>query len=609
MISRRKYLILTLITALIIGIIFPILNYTGKEGFNPSDDGVILAQSWRIINGEVPHKDFIAMKPALSGFLHTIHFYSPLAMEDSARWFVVFQNFLISFLWVFLLMHTFNPVTTNWGFLSISLIAFTMNLNHHGLFPWTTVDGLFWSVIAVAFFISQYQENDSLSRKSFMTSLGIFFMSLAFLSRQTFIFALLFVDLLVLLRYFRLKKYLHLTAILLIGQLPVIIYLIYLLKNDAFALFLSQMSGRKELFQVGFLQYIKSLLKTRLILINVSIILYLLWFIFKNFKKLSQSRSSLLNTLLDKYPGFILLLGLIWIILCLSLSINMLIIFDPMNQANPFELFFLMLSILLLALVLLPLNLKQRILLILGLILCWTTSLSLGSNSPVYCLGMVVSLTIILSLYLVSIVKSDLSQILSRKSAIFLVPISLFIFFLGVLMQSRINYRDKPASELECRMGSLFPSMGRTLSNANLCAYYTEFLKIYNSIPLMKDHFLLLPNNAMIYPAIRSRNPFPVDWAQHDEYVGQEKRVLDKMRQVLQEENIYVLVDKYNVETIAYSLFAIDYLHHSANPENDLFLKKYRVNKYDYMPLILEYCQEVPANYSFFHLYVTKQKK
>ena len=48
---------------------------------------------------------------------------------------------------------------------------------------------------------------------------------------------------------------------MIIGQLPIIIYLIYLLKNDAFALFFHQMSGRTELFQVGFLHYIKSFLK------------------------------------------------------------------------------------------------------------------------------------------------------------------------------------------------------------------------------------------------------------------------------------------------------------------------------------------------------------
>ena len=610
MLAKRKYLFLTCIAAISIGILFPLLNYTGKEGFNPSDDGVILAQSWRILNGEVPHRDFIAMKPALSGFLHTIHFYSPIPMEDSARWFVVFQNFLISFLWVYLLIRSFSPVfeRTGWGFISVSLIAFTLNLNHHGLFPWTTVDGLFWSIIAVVFFISQYEENCSLSRQWFMAALGISFMSLAFLSRQTFIFPLLFLDLLALLRYLKLKKYLLFIVIMIIGQLPVIIYLSYLLKNHAFTMFVHQMSGRTELFQVGILHYIKSFLKTRLLLINLPVLLFLFFAFLNKFRQHYRKRFFDLNIFIDKYSVPLTILAFMWFMLCLSFSVNMLIIFDPMNQANPFELFFLMLTILLFTLIVAPLNRKQKFLLVFGLILCWTTSLSLGSNSPVYCLGIVVSITIILSFYLISCVHSDLSQKILRKSAIFLIPVSVFIFILGIWMQAKINYRDRPASELECRMGKLFPSMGRTLMNDNLCKYYAEFLKIYNAIPSMKNHFLLLPNNAMIYPALRSGNPFPVDWVQHDEYIGQETNVLDKMRKVLQEENIYVLIDKYNVERIAYGLFAVDYLHLSANPENDLFLKTYRVRKYDYMPLILQYCKEVPNDYRFFRLFVTNKQ-
>jgi hypothetical protein len=609
MIARRKYLILSLISAILIGVLFPVLNYTGKEGFNPSDDGVILAQSWRILNNEVPHRDFIAMKPALSGVLHTIHFYSPLPLEDSARWFVVFQNFIISFLWVFLFIGVFSSVfrKTGWIFISVALITFTLNLNHHGLFPWTTVDGLFWSVIAFAFFISQYEENGSIWRRSFMAALGIFFMSLAFLSRQTFFFLLIFLDLLVMVRYFKYKKYLLLTAILLIGQLPIIIYLIYLFKNDALALFFHQMAGRRELIQVGFLHFIKSFFKSRMLLVNGVIFLYLFWFLYIKFKNRSQSNASAETILYKKYPNGVSFFAFLWMLLCLSFSVNMLVIYDPMNQANPFELFFLMLSILVFTLITAPLDLKQKLLLTMGLILCWTSSLSLGSNSPVYCLGIVVSITIVLSFYLLSITKSELSQIIFHKSYIVMFPVSILIFILGIWMQSRINYRDRPSSELKCKMGKLIPAMGSTRINDNLCSYYTEFLKIYTSIPAMKDHFLLLPNNAMIYPALKSRNPFPVDWLQHDEYIGQETRVLDKMKQVLQEENIYILIDRYNVESIAYSLFAVDYLNLSAKPENDLFMKTYRVSKYDYMPLITKYCTEIPANYSFFHLFVTNK--
>ena len=48
----------------------------------------------------------------------------------------------------------------------------------------------------------------------------------------------------------------------------------------------------------------------------------------------------------------------------------------------------------------------------------------------------------------------------------------------------------------------------------------------------MKDRFVLLPNNAFIYPILQSRNPFPVDWMQHDEYNNSEKKLFEKIKKV-----------------------------------------------------------------------------
>ena len=39
-------------------------------GFNPTDDGFTLAYSRRLLEGQVPHRDFILLRPALSPLLH-----------------------------------------------------------------------------------------------------------------------------------------------------------------------------------------------------------------------------------------------------------------------------------------------------------------------------------------------------------------------------------------------------------------------------------------------------------------------------------------------------------------------------------------------------------
>ena len=39
-------------------------------GFNPTDEGFVLAYSRRVLDGQVPHRDFISIRPAGSAYLH-----------------------------------------------------------------------------------------------------------------------------------------------------------------------------------------------------------------------------------------------------------------------------------------------------------------------------------------------------------------------------------------------------------------------------------------------------------------------------------------------------------------------------------------------------------
>ncbi|HAN78075.1 MAG TPA: hypothetical protein DCQ31_10025, partial [Bacteroidales bacterium] len=136
---------------LLAGIIFfaivYLCSYVDNEGFNPSDEGVILAQSFRIYNGELPHKDFISTKPVVSSYLHTIHFFSGLPLVISSRYFVLLQIFIISAFWFWTVFFSFvysgRTVTYNSAFLLfVFLVLCFANVNNFFLFPWTTIDAL-----------------------------------------------------------------------------------------------------------------------------------------------------------------------------------------------------------------------------------------------------------------------------------------------------------------------------------------------------------------------------------------------------------------------------------------------------------------------------------
>ena len=78
-----NYFFLTLLLFAGTVILYTLMGIIPSEGFNPSDDGVILAQSYRLLQGQIPHLDFISIRPIGSAVFHSIHFISPLPLEIS----------------------------------------------------------------------------------------------------------------------------------------------------------------------------------------------------------------------------------------------------------------------------------------------------------------------------------------------------------------------------------------------------------------------------------------------------------------------------------------------------------------------------------------------
>src|SRR6185312_11855792 len=57
----------------------------GPWGANTMDGGLILAQSYRILHGQVPHLDFLTPRPAGSAYLHLVDFLLPLPLVLASR--------------------------------------------------------------------------------------------------------------------------------------------------------------------------------------------------------------------------------------------------------------------------------------------------------------------------------------------------------------------------------------------------------------------------------------------------------------------------------------------------------------------------------------------
>ncbi|WP_239154092.1 hypothetical protein [Amycolatopsis sp. FDAARGOS 1241] len=113
----------------------------GRFGFHPTDQGFILAQAWRVLQGEVPHADIISARPLGSAILHVVDFGLPGPLFFASSCLAMVQIALTTI--AFAALVTRRPVLS-WGPGRTALVAAAalLNLNGFPLMAWHTVDGI-----------------------------------------------------------------------------------------------------------------------------------------------------------------------------------------------------------------------------------------------------------------------------------------------------------------------------------------------------------------------------------------------------------------------------------------------------------------------------------
>lgn len=121
--------------------------YQGRYGFNPTDDGFVLAQSWRLLHGEIPHLDFTSPRPLGSAILHLPELLLPWGTLAFSRLVVAFQ-----LIWIAIATVEMFPSLLRRSALerfALVTIAFLVNVGTWPLMAWHTIDGLFVGVTAL----------------------------------------------------------------------------------------------------------------------------------------------------------------------------------------------------------------------------------------------------------------------------------------------------------------------------------------------------------------------------------------------------------------------------------------------------------------------------
>src|SRR5829696_5081836 len=211
------------------------------RGFAPVDDGFTLAYSRRILEGQIPHRDFIIIRPFVSPLLHT-----PFVLFGGdytywvSRFFVWFQFACISWAWVCIINHALdNPLNSTMK-LFIALVSFAASVHYFVLTAWHTVDGLFLSSIGLWILLAQ--------KHTRWRVIGYLLIAAAYLCKQSFLFMAPLSMLL--LGDWRERKY-WLTI-----TLPAVLYGAYLLATGSFSEGILQLTSQSNLVSTGVGSYL-----------------------------------------------------------------------------------------------------------------------------------------------------------------------------------------------------------------------------------------------------------------------------------------------------------------------------------------------------------------
>jgi len=542
------------------------------EGFNPSDEGVVLAQSWRILKGEIPHHDFISLRPAGSGFFHLIDFVLPGPLIIVSKWLTLIEYLIysitISLLLINLLFRDTRPAFRNRLVAGSVILSALLNVNHYNLFAWTTIDALFWfSVALYGYYRYQGKENSN----NLWIFVAVATSIISALCRQTFALPAAVLMILLLIRILREMKPRTLVAYV-AGLTPGIAYLLMLLVTGSFREFLVQMTGRTELWETGFVRFFNAFWHSPAVWIMIPVIVTLLckrWYQ-ETGKKTGRIESIIIT---QKY---VIIIGII---------LGSILVFIMPERLFGMALLMLWLTVAALVLVLAGEgHVAGKEIILWVLLLAWTSSISAGDNAPVFATGLLAVSALLLLI-------RHLPTLKAYRTPVYLTGFLLVVLLgLYVKAQKENNYRDLPTARLTIAGGTLFRDLAGVRVNPELASYLQDIRRIYHDCGSPAGRFAVWPNNAIVYRFLESRNPFPLDWMQQPEFAGSEERLMKQVEELLNGQELFILVEKFNVKWIAGEKVPL-------NPGS---------GDYPYLDILRRMYREVPSGSEWFSLYVRK---
>lgn len=494
--------LMPLLTMVAILIVLPTaaqILYSGL-GFNPTDDGLMLAGSRRILSGQIPHLDFISVRPVGSFFIHIpfVLFGGELTIWLS-RYFVWFQYSAISVSWVLLSSRLLRVTMSGIRLVASTVFVFVLGSFVFPIMVWHSVDALFFASIGTLVIVSSSSER--------MRMLGYVLIGFSVLCRLNFI---LYLPVALLLSGGWRRPW-QVIALLSPGLLYAAIVVLSGGWKDA----ATQLRPHAAISTLGVHNYVR---------------LELLWGIGTGWAAAvlgSQHTDGVAQRLVPRVWRNALTGGLLFVILGLVAAT---IYSNEYYYRGAIGLFGCVLGFGAARIAEGGDNRGPAILAILAAALAWSVSLSIGIPSPALGGAAMGAVIVVFAIGRLDVIWPGA---IARYAPVALVC-ALAVSTFAIQHQSRMRsiYRERPASELTYSVGDVLRG-GRLLkTNVDTYAFLADLQVAVSRVE--GQRYAVYPDLAAYWVKADQTNPLLIDWPQSTELAVPE--LVDRLRRQLQEE-------------------------------------------------------------------------
>lgn len=450
--------------------------FLSRYGLNPTDDGFTLAYARRLLDGQVPHRDFILIRPCLSPLMHVPEVWLGGDYAFYLSRLVVWLQFaFIAVAGVRVIGRRLGDCFSLLEERALALAAFALCVHTFPLIAWHSIDGLTLITAGLAIRVLASAR---------WSPLAYLLFGAACLCKQSFVFfapgaLILFWDW---------KNWKNLLATVLPGAA----YLAFLYFTGALPEALTQLSSQTNLREFG---------------CNVYLFQQVYLFIPLGYAALRLLHGG--EHAPQPPPRHTQrLAGIALVGAALAFALNRLWLNDL--WVGSFKLFGVVLGA---ALYLFLERWRSRRTELQTcaavLLLAWCLSLSIGYNTPVLGAGF-------LMVFLLGCAWPKLPARRGWRTALaVLAGVASAVTFAHV--RTQFIYRDEPIPNLKYSLGGVFPG-GRLLrTNEHTHAYLAELQAATKWVQSKGMRYAIMPDNAAWWVKSPQPNPLPVDWVQFTE--------------------------------------------------------------------------------------------